>query len=274
MQSNYHEEEILGKAYDSRLMKRLLKYLRPYRGWVILSVVILLVSSLAQLAGPYLTKIAIDKYILAGDSAGLFRIILLFLGSIAIAFILQYIQVYLMEYVGQKAMSDMRMQIFSHVENLDLKFFDKNPVGRIVTRITNDVQALNEMFTSGVVEVFGDIFILIGIVIAMMLINWELALVIFTLLPLVVIVTLFFKRKVRDIFRDIRLRAARMNAFVQENVTGVSEVQCFTAEKIVGEDFNKINCGLRDAYLRSVFYFAVFFRLICKNNICEACNLH
>jgi ATP-binding cassette subfamily B protein len=174
------EEEILGKAYDNRLMKRLLVYLKPYRLLVALSVLIMLLSSLAQLAGPYITKLAIDNYIAKGDQTGLLHAILGFLGVIVAGFTLQYLQVYMMQYVGQKAMYDLRMQIFSHVQNLDLTYFDKNPVGRILTRITGDVQVLNELFTSGVVAVFGDIFMLIGIVIAMLAINWKLAMVVFS----------------------------------------------------------------------------------------------
>lgn len=262
MSVNYHEEEILGKAYDSRLMKRLLTYLKPYRGLVFLSISLMILTSLAQLIPPYLTKIAIDNYILVGDSDGLFRIIILLFGAIAAAFIVDYIQLYLMQYVGQKAMYDLRMEIFSHVQKLDLKFFDKNPVGRILTRITGDVQALNEMFTAGVIEIFGDIFMLLGIIIAMLVINWQLALVVFSVLPLVVITTVLFRKKVRQTFRDIRLTTAKINAFVQENVTGVTEVQSFVAEEKTFNSYDKINVDLKDAHLRTVFYFAIFFPVI------------
>ncbi len=262
MSEIYHEEEILGKAYDSRLMKRLLAYLKPYRGLVILSITILLLSSLAQLAGPYLTKIAIDKYIIRGDSEGLMRIILLFLGSIAAGFSLQYIQLYLMAYVGQNAMYDLRMQIFSHVQHLDLKFFDRNPVGRILTRITSDVETLNEMFTSGVVTVFGDIFTLMGIVIVMLFIDWKLALVVFSIMPLLIIATSVFRKKVRQSYRDVRTSTAKINAFAQEHITGISVVQSFTAENKTFAAYDEINRGLRNAHLRSVFYYAVFFPVI------------
>ncbi len=262
MSSNYHEEEILGKAYDGRLMKRLLIYLKPYSGLVALSVIILLISSLAQLAAPYLTKIAIDKYIMAGDSEGLFRIMLFLIGTMAFAVTLEYFQRYLMQYIGQRAMYDLRMQIFSHVQHLDLKFFNKNPVGRILTRITSDVQVLNEMFTAGVIEIFGDIFMILGIIAAMLVINWKLALVVFSVLPLLVLTTVIFRKKVRQSFRDVRLTTARLNAFTQENLTGISVVQSFTAEERVFAGYDGINIELKKAHLRTVFYFAVFFPIV------------
>lgn len=258
----YREEEVMGKAYDSRLMRRLMGYLKPYRLLVVVSVFILIASSLAQLAGPYLTKIAIDKYITAGDSAGLFRIILLFLVTIAIGFTMQYFQVYIMEYVGQRAMYDLRMQIFSHAQGLDLKFFDKNPVGRILTRITSDVQALNEMFTSGVVAIFGDIFTLLGIVVVMLALDWRLALAVFSVLPLLIIATTLFRKKVRQSYRDVRLQTAKINAYSQEHITGVTVVQSFVAEGKTFAGYDAINGDLRNAYLRSVFYYAVFFPVV------------
>jgi len=262
MNSNYHEEEVLGKAYDSRLMKRLLVYLKPYRGLVVLSVFILLISSLAQLAAPYLTKIAIDKYIIAGDSKGLLRIILLLIVIMSFGAVLEYFQRYLMQYIGQRAMYDLRMKIFSHVQHLDLRFFDKNPVGRILTRVTSDVQVLSEMFTAGVIEIFGDIFMILGIITAMLFINWKLALVVFSVLPLLILVTVIFRKKVRQSFRDIRLTTARLNAFTQENLTGISVVQSFTAEKCAFDDYDGINKELKNAHLRTVFYFAVFFPVV------------
>ena len=262
MSNNYHVEEVLGKAYDSRLMKRLLFYLKPYRWLVAISVIILIVSSLAQFAGPYLTKIAIDDYIIKGDAKGLFKIILLFLGTIGASFSLQYFQVYLMEYVGQKVMYDLRMQIFSKVQSMDLKFFDNNPVGRILTRITSDVETLHELFTSGVVAVFGDIFTLIGIIIMMLVINWQMALVVFSVLPLLIIATSIFRKRVRQAYRDVRTATARINAFAQEHITGITEVQSFTAEERTFNSFDDINRELKGAHVKSVFYYAVFFPFV------------
>jgi len=262
MADNYHEEEVLGKAYDSRLMKRLLTYLKPYRGLIILSVIVLIISSLAQLAGPYLTKIAIDKYITTGDKAGLFRIILLFLGAITVGFSLQYFQVYMMEYVGQRAMYDLRMQIFSHVQRMDLSFFNHNPVGRILTRITSDIEALYELFTSGVVAIFGDIFTLIGIVIIMLAMIWKMALIVFSVMPLLIIATAVFRVKVRQSYRDIRTATAKINAFAQEHITGVTEVQSFVAEKRTYNSYDGINKSLLGSHLKTVFYYAVFFPVV------------
>jgi ATP-binding cassette subfamily B protein len=256
------EDEILGKAYDNRLMKRLLVYLKPYRLLVALSVLIMLLSSLAQLAGPYITKLAIDNYIAKGDQTGLLHAILGFLGVIVAGFTLQYLQVYMMQYVGQKAMYDLRMQIFSHVQNLDLTYFDKNPVGRILTRITGDVQVLNELFTSGVVAVFGDIFMLIGIVIAMLAINWKLAMVVFSVIPILIIATAVFRRKVRQSYRDVRLITAKINSYSQEHISGVTVIQSFVAEKKAFAGFDSINKDLMLAHIRTVFYYAVFFPVV------------
>lgn len=256
------EDEILGKAYDNRLMKRLLVYLKPYRFLVALSVLIMLLSSLAQLAGPYITKLAIDNYIAQGDRTGLLHTILGFLGVIVAGFTLQYLQVYMMQYVGQKAMYDLRMQIFSHVQHLDLTYFDKNPVGRILTRITGDVQVLNELFTSGVVAVFGDIFMLIGIVVAMLAINWKLAIVVFSVVPILIIATAIFRRKVRQSYRDVRLITAKINSYSQEHISGVTVIQSFVAEKKAFDGFDKINQDLMHAHIRTVFYYAVFFPVV------------
>ena len=262
MADNYHEEEVLGKAYDSRLMKRLLTYLKPYKWLIVLSVIVLVISSLAQLAGPYLTKIAIDKYITQGDKAGLFRIILLFLGAITVGFSLQYFQVYMMEYVGQRAMYDLRLQIFSHVQRMDLSFFNHNPVGRILTRITSDIEALYELFTSGVVAIFGDIFTLIGIVIIMLAMNWKMALIVFSVMPLLIIATSIFRVKVRQSYRDIRTATARINAFAQEHITGITEVQSFVAETRTSNSYDTINKSLLGSHLKTVFYYAVFFPVV------------
>lgn len=256
------EDEILGKAYDNRLMKRLLVYLKPYRFLVALSVLIMLLSSLAQLAGPYITKLAIDNYIASGDQTGLLHTILGFLGVIVAGFTLQYLQVYMMQYVGQKAMYDLRMQIFSHVQHLDLTYFDKNPVGRILTRITGDVQVLNELFTSGVVAVFGDIFMLTGIVIAMLAINWKLAIVVFSVVPILIIATAVFRRKVRQSYRDVRLVTAKINSYSQEHISGVTVIQSFVAEKKAFDGFDSINQDLMRAHIRTVFYYAVFFPVV------------
>ena len=192
--NRYHqEEEIAGKAYDTRLMRRLIKYLAPYKLYVVISVILLLLISALQLAGPYLTKIAIDRYIVTQNISGLSRIALMFLAILVSTFFLRYLQIYIMQFVGQKVMFDIRMKLFSHLQEMSLSFFDKNPVGRLITRLTNDVEVLNEMLTSGVIAIFGDIFSLIGIVIVMLCLDFTLALVSFAVLPLLIYAILFFR---------------------------------------------------------------------------------
>lgn len=259
MNNSVHEEEILGKAYDSQLMLRLLSFLKPYTWQVVAAVFILLLTSLLELAGPYLIKIAIDEHIAAGNFAGLRTIALLFFGVLILSFVSQYSQTYLINWIGQKAMYDMRSKIFSHVQRLTLRFFDRNPVGRLVTRITTDVESLHQMLSSGVVAIFGDIFTLTGIVIVMLVLNWKLALVTFSVLPLLFYATFLFKKKVRESYRDIRVRIARINAFLQENITGMSVVQIFNREKRNFERFKQLNYEHLEAYLRTIFYYALFY---------------
>jgi len=256
------EEESLGKVYDSRLIKRLSKYLKPYRLHILLAIILLITASLAQLAGPYLTKIAIDNHIMNKDISGLFGIILLFMAALFCHFIMQYFQIYIMQWVGQKIMHDLRMKIYAHIQHLGLAFFDKNPVGRLVTRATSDVQALNELFTSGVVSIFGDIITLIGIVIVMFYLNWKLALITMIVLPFIFVATILFRIKVRKSFRAIRTRIAKLNAFLQEHITGMWVVQSFAAEKNTFDKFAFINRDLRNHHLKAVFYFATFFPIV------------
>jgi ATP-binding cassette subfamily B protein len=254
-----HEEEIIGKAYDSRLMKRLLSYLNPYKIYVALAVFILFVISLLQLAGPILTKIGIDKYIAAGDFKGLNLIGVLFLAILIFGFILQFLQMYLINWIGQKVMYDMRGQIFAHIQGLSLSFFDRNPVGRLVTRVTTDVESLHQMLSSGVVAIFGDIFTLIGIVIALLILNWKLALVTFSVLPLLFYATFLFKKRIRETYRMIRVRIARINAFLQENISGMAVVQIFNRERRNFQKFDTLNQDHLQAYLKTIFYYAIFF---------------
>jgi ATP-binding cassette subfamily B protein len=256
------EEEALGKAYDSRLIKRLSVYLKPYRLHILLAIILLITASLAQLAGPYLTKIAIDDHIKNKDVSGLFGIILIFMAALLAHFVLQYFQIYIMQWVGQKTMYDLRMKIYAHIQHLGLAFFDKNPVGRLVTRATSDVQALNELFTSGVVSIFGDIITLIGILAVMFYLNWKLALVTMIVMPFIFVATILFRLKVRESFRAIRTRVAKLNAFLQEHITGMWVVQSFAAEKNTFDKFEFINRDLRNHHLKAVFYFATFFPIV------------
>ncbi|UCD18269.1 MAG: ABC transporter ATP-binding protein, partial [Candidatus Zixiibacteriota bacterium] len=251
--------EILGRAYDSRLMRRLLTYVRPYRFSLAVAVVLLVTGSALQLLLPVTVQITIDKYLLSKDMAGLVRMALIYGGILFSAFLLSYLQLYLTMFIGQKVQYDIRMQIFSHLQRLHLRFFDKNPVGRLVTRVTNDVNVLDEMFSSGLVAVFGDVITLIGIIIALLYYNWKLALLTFMVLPLLVLATVIFRRKIRTIYRDVRARLARLNAFVHEHITGMTIIQLFTREKRVFNRFSAINAQLRDTHMRSIYYYATFF---------------
>ncbi|MQY70175.1 MAG: ATP-binding cassette domain-containing protein [Firmicutes bacterium] len=252
------EEEVLGKAYDSRLMRRLIRYLAPYKLYVAVSIILLLFISVLQLAGPYLTKIAIDRYIATQDISGLSRIALIFLAILVVAFFLRYLQIYIMQFVGQRVMFDMRMELFSHLQEMSLSFFDKNPVGRLITRLTNDVEVLNEMLTSGIIAIFGDIFSLIGIVIVMLWLDFKLALVSFVVLPLLIYATVLFRQKARESYRAIRTRIARINAFLQESIVGMPIIQIFNREKKNLGKFEGLNHRYLEACLRSVFYHAAF----------------
>jgi len=255
----YHEEEALGKAYDARLMKRLLAYLRPYRRWVVLAVLLLLLGSALQISFAFITQIAIDNYIDGGDKAGLFRLAMIFLLAVILSMGASYWQLYITQWLGQKVQHDIRMQIFSHLQRLHLSYFDKNPVGRLVTRVTSDVNVLNEMFSSGVVTVVGDLFMLGLIVAALLYYNWQLALITFVVLPLLVLATFIFRAKVRRIYRQVRARVARINAFVQEHISGMRLLQLFVREDRTFERFTKINRDLLTVHLKGIYYYAIFF---------------
>jgi ATP-binding cassette subfamily B multidrug efflux pump len=259
---SFHEEEALGKAYDARLMRRLLGYLRPYTRQVAVAFVAIVGGSALALAQPYLIKLAIDRYIARGDLEGLNLIALLFLGILVGAFALEYVQTYIMQMTGQRIMSDLRMLVYAHLQRLDIQFYDKNPVGRLMTRVTTDVDVLNDLFTSGVITVFGDVFTLAGIMVVLLTMNWRLALVAFSVLPLIVLVTQWFRSNVRDSYRTVRTWIAKINAYLQENISGMATVQLFRRERKNFERFDGINRGHRDANIASIFYYAVFFPAI------------
>ena len=257
-----HDEELLGRGYDHRLMRRLLGYLRPYRRQVLLAVGVVLADALVGLAGPWLTKEAIDHGIRHRDAGYLNSVAMLYLGVLLIGLGLGYLQNQVMQRVGQHIMLDLRLGLFRHLQRLPLRYYDRHPIGRIMTRVTNDVDVLNELFTAGVVAIFGDLFSLVGILIAMSQLNVELMAVAFSVLPLIVVVTLTFRTRVRRSFRDIRTRLARMNAFLNENLTGMSVVQSLNREERNFEEFRNINAGHRDANLQTVFYHAMFFPVL------------
>ncbi len=262
MEVHGHEEQVLGKAYDARLMRRLLTYIRPYSHSAALALLLIVSASALSVLPPYLTKVAIDRYIRSGDLAGLNLIAVLYVATLAGTFFLSFGQTWVMNVMGQKIMFDLRMEIFRHLQKLDVAFFDRNPVGRLMTRVTTDVDALNELFTAGVISIFGDVCTLLGIVVILFVMNYKLALVIFSVLPLLFLVTFVFKIKVRDSFRRVRIAIARINAFLQENLTGTAVIQIFGQERKRYARFEKINREHLDANLQSIFYYAVFYPLL------------
>jgi ATP-binding cassette, subfamily B, multidrug efflux pump len=256
---SFHEEEVLGKAYDATLMRRLLQYLRPYKRNVALALAAIISASVLQLAQPYLMKLAIDRYIARGDLAGVDRIAIAFFFILLGSFILEYVQTWTLQITGQRIMYDMRLQIYRHLQRIDLQFYDRNPVGRLMTRVTTDVDVLNDMFTAGVVSIFGDIFTLAGIMIVLVTMDWRLALVTFAVLPLIVLVTQWFRRNVRESYRTVRAWVARINAFLQEHITGMPTVQLFRGEGRAFRRFEDINRRHRDTNIDAIFFYAVFY---------------
>jgi len=271
-----HEEEVLGKAYDARLMKRLLAYLRPYRWQVGIALATIVLKAGADVLGPYLTKVAIDKYLASRTEAhslldrflsprpltGIAQIAAMYVGLLLFSFLLEFAQTYIMQWTGQKVMFDLRSQIFRHLQRLHIAFFDRNPVGRLVTRVTSDVDALNEMFTAGVVSIFEDIFVLIFILAIMLNMNWKAALVTFAVLPFIFVATKIFRDKVRDSYRRIRVAIARINAYLQEHVTGIVVLQLFNREKRSYDEFEKVNRVHMDAYKDAILAHAVYYPVV------------
>jgi ATP-binding cassette subfamily B protein len=267
------EEEVLGKAYDSRLMRRLLTYLRPYRWQVAIALVSIVLKSFADVLGPYLVKVAVDRYLAPTQAAksgmwdwlssrpltGIVQISVIYFGLLALTFVFEFLQTYFMQWTGQKVMFDLRSQIFRHLQRMHVAFYDKNPVGRLVTRVTTDVDALNEMFTSGVVSIFEDIFVLAGILGIMLCMNWKLALITFAVLPLIVFATKLFRDKVRDSYRRIRTAIARINAYLQEHVSGMVVLQLFNRERKAYQRFAEINRSHMDAYKDAILAYALYY---------------
>lgn len=255
----HSDDEILGKAYDSRLMKRLLEFVKPYKKYVVLAILLnVLVAGLGPLR-PWLTKVAIDDKIMNKDYHGLILLSLGLFGALAVQAVIQYVLTYYTQLLGQKTILDLRSRLFRHTQKLAVSFFDKTPIGRLVTRVTNDVESLNELFTSGIVMVFSDVFIILWILGFMFFIDWELALITLSVLPLLIYGTFLFRKKVRESYRDIRMYLARLNSYMQEHITGMSVTRLFNKENEEAKTFAKINGDHRDENIRSVFYYAVFF---------------
>ncbi len=270
------EEEILGKAYDSRLMRRLLTYLRPYSWQVTVAIASIVLKSFCDVLGPYLVKVAVDRYLAPIPPAasglwnwlsprpmtGIAQISAIYLSLLVLTFLLEFLQTYFMQWTGQKVMYDLRSQIFRHLQHMHIAFYDKNPVGRLVTRVTTDVDALNEMFTSGVVSIFEDFFVLLGILGIMLCMNWKLALIAFAVLPLIVFATKIFRDRVRDSYRRIRTAIARINSYLQEHVSGMVVLQLFNRERKAYSRFSAINRSHMDAFKDAILAYAVYYPVV------------
>jgi ATP-binding cassette subfamily B protein len=281
---SFHEEESLGKVYDAHLMRRLLRYLHPYRLWALVAVLLLMISSALNLTGPLLTAVVLDLFVI-GDSTsqpkaavslavesflaengwflqpvdGIFLAALVYAGLLVLSFAVIFWQGFLMQMMGQRIMFDLRRDVFKRLQELPLAFFDHHPIGRLVTRATTDVAALNELFTAGLVSIFGDIFMLAGIITVLFVLNFKLALVSFSILPLLFALTFWFKLRVRDSFREVRIWIARINSFLQEHLGGISVVQLFSREAQTLKEFAEVNEEHRAANVRAIFYFALYF---------------
>jgi ATP-binding cassette subfamily B protein len=271
------EEEVLGKAYDSRLMKRLLGYLRPYKWQVVIALVAIILKAGADVLGPYLTKTAIDKYLSTASAhnhtfldsilssrplVGIAELGLIYFALLLIGFGLDYMQIYLMQWTGQKVMFDLRSQIYRHLQHMHIGFYDKNPVGRLVTRVTSDVDALSEMFTSGVVAIFENVFVLVFILAIMLRMKWWLALITFAVLPFIFWATMIFRKSVRDSYRRIRTAIARINSYLQEHVTGMMVLQLFNREKRAYRSFDKVNAQHMDAFKDAIMAYSLYYPVV------------
>jgi ATP-binding cassette subfamily B multidrug efflux pump len=257
-----HEDEAQARKPDRALLWRLVGYLRPHRLAVGVSLLLLFAGAALELAGPYLTKVALDQALPQRDVGMLGRLVALYMGSLVFAFLCEYAHTLLTTWLGQRVMYDLRVEVFAHLQRLSLRYFDRNPVGRLMTRVTNDVEQLNDAFSSGLVTIFGDVFTLVFILGMMLQLDWRLALVTFTVLPLVAVATVFFRGLIRKAYGDIRVRLARINAFTQEHVSGMRIVQVFGREERTLSRFKAVNADHLEANLRSITYYALFFPVI------------
>jgi ATP-binding cassette subfamily B multidrug efflux pump len=256
------EEEDLGKVYDRVLMKRLLAYLKPYTFQLFVIAFLMVGNTLSLLVGPFLMQIAIDRHITPGELDGLSTIAAFLVLGLIGQFVFSYFEEYRMQMIGQNVMRDLRHKLFSHLQRLDVQYFDKNPVGRLMTRVMGDVQVLNELFTSGVITVFGNLLSILGIMVAMLLYNWKLALITFTVIPIIFGATLIYQIYSRRAFREQRKQYARINAFLQENIVGMTTMKLFAQERRSHLRFNERNRRYLAANLKSIFYFSIFHPLI------------
>jgi ATP-binding cassette subfamily B protein len=257
-----HEDDILGKAYDRKLMRRLLVYTRPYRALMYGAFALLCVEGAIQVVGPLLTRRVIDIAVPTHNMRIVIISTTLFFLALLTEFVMSYGQTWLTSLLGQRVMRDLRMEIFEHLQRLSVSYFDRNPAGRLITRVTSDVETLNELFTSGVVAGLGDLFTLIAISVAMLIMDWRLAIASFAVIPFVVMVSGLFRKGVRETYRDIRVRLARINSFLQERLTGMRIVQLFGQEQREARRFDELNRSHLDAHLKSITVYALYFPAI------------
>jgi len=271
---NPQDDDVVGKAYDGRLMRRLLTYLGPYKVQTTFSAVAIIFKAGTDVVGPYLVKVAVDTYMTdtppenlswlahhlsPRPMAGITQLGLLYLAALLVTYALEFTQTYLMQWTGQKIMFDLRSQIFRHLQRMSPAFFDRHPVGKLVTRVTSDVDALNEMFTSGVLAIFEDIFVLAFIIIIMLRMSWPLALLTLAVLPIILYITRIFRNHVRESYRRIRSAIARINSYMQEHVSGMSVVQLFNREQRSFNEFASVNRQHMDAFKDAIFAYALYY---------------
>jgi ATP-binding cassette, subfamily B, multidrug efflux pump len=269
-----NSDDVVGNVYDSRLMGRLLKYLHPYKWQAGISFVAILLKAASDVVGPFLFKVGIDNYLTAkrpehpnwlarhlspNPITGITQLAGIYLTALLLTYLFQFVQTYLIQWMGQKAMFDLRSQIFRHIQGMHVAFFDRNPVGRLVTRLTSDVDALNEMFTSGVFAIFDDVFVLLGIVLIMLQMNWKLALLAFAVLPFIGAITAVFRKHVRNSYRRIRTAIAKINAFTQEHISGMTVVQLFNREQRAYNDFEAVNRQHMVAFKDAILAYALYY---------------
>ena len=257
-----HADEIRYAPFDRRLARRMLAFLVPYRKAMVAALLLLLVLAGIQALQPYLVKVAIDRHIAVGDARGLLAVAALYFGLLVLDLVLGFFQTWLTAWIGQRAMHDLREQLFDHLQRLPVPFFDRQAVGRLVTRVTSDVEVLNDLFSSGVIAVLSDLFMLVAIAVTMFFVDLRLALVTLAVVPLILVVSLYFRIRMRSVYREIRMWVARMNAYLQEHVTGLDVVQLFRQERRSAFEFGALNRGHRDAQVRSILYYALFYPIV------------
>ncbi|NTW98915.1 MAG: ABC transporter ATP-binding protein, partial [Geobacteraceae bacterium] len=257
-----YEEEIAGKAYDTALLRRFARYVAPYRLSITIVVLILPLVAACRLAQPWIIKLAIDSHITTGRLAGLESLALGFLGILLLESLLSFLEVYLLQSVGQRVMSDMRAELYRHVMHLPVSWFDRVPTGSAVTRLTSDIEVLGEMFASGIITIIGDILLLIGIISVMLVMNLKLSLVTFSVLPVLLYVAYTFRRRMRKSFREVRARLGNLNAFLNECISGISIIQIFNRERDEERRFSTLNASYRDANMPVIFWDASLYALV------------